>query len=177
MSGASSSLSSAARQSRGRSRRARSPGMRRIGVLIGLAGKRSGNEGATRRHSGRGSNGADGRRAAMSASTIASRRQRGSVSGARERAGRSAARRDPRTIDAGRRRAAAGEPHDPDRVRRRLRSDRLGLCREPGAAGRQSHRACCIRGEHHRQMAGDAQGDRAAPGARRLHRQPQDDRL
>src|SRR6516162_3491868 len=36
--------------------------------------------------------------------------------GARERAGRAATRRDPRKFDAGHRRVAAGEPHDPDRV-------------------------------------------------------------
>ena len=34
-----------------------------------------------------------------------------------------------------------------------------------------------VRGGHHRQVAGDAQGDRAAPGARRSRGQPQDDRL
>ena len=58
-------------------------------------------------------------------------------------------------------------------------SDPIGvrLHREPGAAGRQSHRRAALRGEHHRQVAGDAQGDRAAPGARRARGQSQDDSL
>ena len=44
----------------------------------------------------------------------------GSDAGARERADGAPTRRDPRTFDAGRRRAAAGEPRDPDCVRQRL---------------------------------------------------------
>ena len=75
----------------------------------------------------------------MSASTIALRAGADQVSGARERVGRPATRRDPRTCDADRRRVAAGEPRDSDRVRHRLRPDRLRLHCEPGAAGRQSH--------------------------------------
>jgi ABC transporter substrate binding protein len=38
----------------------------------------------------------------------------------------------------------------------------------------QSHRRHIVRGEHHRQMAGDAQGDRARPRARRFAGQSQD---
>ena len=37
------------------------------------------------------------------------------------------------------------------------------ICREPAAAGRQYHRRDAVRGERHRQVARDAQGDRAAP--------------
>ena len=91
--------------------------------------------------------------------------------GACERAGCPAARCDVHHFDSGHRRAAAGDPRDPDRVRRRLRPDRLGLHCEPGAAGRQSHGSFEFRGEHHRQVAGDAQGDRSTPDARRVHGQ------
>ena len=49
--------------------------------------------------------------------------------------------------------------NDPDRLRWRRRPDRFGLCCELVAARRQSHRPVAIRGGHHRQMAGDAQGN------------------
>ena len=94
-------------------------------------------------------------------------RRRRSVAGARERAGCAATRRDPRAFDAGRCRAAAGEPHDPDRVRQRLRPDRLRLRREPGAAGRQSHGpAACTR------RASSASGWRCSRRSRRASRAP-----
>src|SRR5262245_6516061 len=54
-------------------------------------------------------------------------RQSRSISGARERAGRIAPRRDPRTCDWKRRRVAAGDSRDPDSVRQRLRPDRSRL--------------------------------------------------
>ena len=57
---------------------------------------------------------------------------------------------------------AAGDPHRADRVRAGHRSGRRRLCREPGAAGRQRHRVHPVRIRHEREMAGAAQGDRAA---------------
>ena len=83
-------------------------------------------------------------RVAMSASTIALRRQGRSVSGARERTGRPTTRRDPCTFARRSPPRAAGEPRDPHRVRHRLRPDRLRLHCEPGAARRQYHRLCCM---------------------------------
>ena len=44
---------------------------------------------------------------------------------------------------------------------------------ELGQARGQSHGTVAIRGGHHRQVAGNAQGDRAAPCARRARGQPQ----
>jgi len=81
-----------------------------------------------------------------------------SGTGAREGAGRTTTRRDLRPFNASRRCAAAREQHDPNRVCRRRRSDRLGLYCEPGAAGRQYHRRGAVRSQRHRQMARDAQG-------------------
>ena len=61
---------------------------------------------------------------------------------------------------------AAGDPHRADRVRECRRSGRRRLRRELGAAGRQRHRFHCVRIRHQREMAGVAQGDRAAHDAR-----------
>ena len=82
--------------------------------------------------------------------------QRGSSSAAGQRTGRPATRRDPRTITANRRRVATRDSHDPDRVRRGLRSDRRWLRRQSSAARRKSHGPAAFRGQHHRQVAGDA---------------------
>jgi ABC-type uncharacterized transport system substrate-binding protein len=46
------------------------------------------------------------------------------------------------------------------------RSGRLRVRRQLGATRRKSHRLYELGGEHHRQVAGDAQGDRAKPQAR-----------
>jgi hypothetical protein len=54
------------------------------------------------------------------------------------------------------------EPDDSNRVRGRRRPDRVRICREPAAARRQYHRCDAVRGERHRQVVDDAQGDRAA---------------
>ena len=86
--------------------------------------------------------------------------QPGSDTGARERADRAATRRDPRTFDAGRCRAAAGERRDPDCVRQRLRPGRLGFSGEPGATGRQSHGPADVRGEHTRSTKSTCSGRR-----------------
>ena len=82
--------------------------MRRIGVLMSLPRTiRKCSRGS--RHSGRGLKSSDGRRAAMSASTIALRTASADqAAGARERAGRPATRRDPRAWDCDRRRVASG---------------------------------------------------------------------
>ena len=104
-------------------------------------------------------------------------RQGRSVSAARQGAGRPATRRDLRTIDAGRRRFAAGEPRDPDRIRLGLRPDRLWLHRQSGAAGRQSHGPAALS-----RRASLASGWRCSRRSRRAWRappcgQPQDDPL
>jgi hypothetical protein len=74
---------------------------------------------------------------------------------------------------------ATGDPHHPDRVRGCRRSSRRRLRRDAGAAGRQCHRLYPVRIFHGREMAGAAQGDRAAlsprrgvaaPGCGALHR-------
>ena len=117
------------------------------------------------RRSRQGLESADGRRAQYPHRLSLHGRQRRSGSGARQRVGRPAARRDPRTFDGGRRRVAAGEPHDPDRVRQRLRPDRLGLHREPGAAGRQSHRRAATT-----RRASSANGWRCSRRSRRASR-------
>ena len=50
---------------------------------------------------------------------------------------------------------------------------RRGVCREPGAAGRQHYRFCAVRVRHERKMAGTAQANCAEPetrsGAARSH--------
>ena len=56
----------------------------------------------------------------------------------------------------------AGDPHRADRVRPGRRSGRRRLRRKPGAAGRQRHRLHPVRIRLEREMAGAAQGDRAA---------------
>jgi hypothetical protein len=61
------------------------------------------------------------------------------------------------------RRVAAREPHDADRVRRRRRPDWLRLRCKPAAAGRQYHGRDAVRSHRHRQVARDAQGDCARP--------------
>ena len=61
--------------------------------------------------------------------------------------------------------AAAGYPHHTDRVQQRRRPGRRRLRQEHGAAGRQRHRLYSIRVQLEREMAGDAQGDRAEPDA------------
>src|SRR6516162_6169610 len=82
--------------------------------------------------------------------------QSGPLSVARQRAGSSTTRCALRNCDTDRRGISAGNSHDPDRIRQRLRSGRLRSGREPGAAGRQSHRLATVRGRDHRQMAGNA---------------------
>jgi len=58
-----------------------------------------------------------------------------------------------------------GEPHRPDRIRGYRRPGWRRVCREPSAAGRQRHRLCNLRIFHQREMAGAAQGGRAARDA------------
>ena len=90
---------------------------------------------------------------------------------ARERTGRAAARRDRHAVDTSYRSHATRDQHDPDRLRRSCRPDRFGFRCEFVAARRQSHRPVAIRGEHHRQMAGDAQRNCTKSHARCLCRQ------
>ena len=99
-------------------------------------------------------------------------RQGRPISEARERAGRPGARRDPRPLPADHCGAAAREPRDPDRLRLRVRPDRCRHRRKPGATGWQCDGPDAVRGGHHRQVAGDAQGDRAALGTRCARGQP-----
>ena len=64
---------------------------------------------------------------------------------------------------------AEGEPHRADRVRDRHRSGRRWPSRQPGAARRQHHRLHLVRVRLEREVAGAAQGDRAARDARGGH--------
>ena len=62
----------------------------------------------------------------------------------------------------GRRGLATSQPYRADRVRKCHRSDRARLCLKPGPTGRERHRFHLVRICHGREMAGVAQGDRAA---------------
>ena len=79
--------------------------------------------------------------------------------------GRARAGRHPGPWQRDRGAVAAGDPHRADRVCARPRSGRRRLRRQPGAAGRQRHRFYRVRIRHEREMAGTAQGDRAARDA------------
>src|SRR6516165_7495971 len=65
--------------------------------------------------------------------SLCARQQRRSGAGTGEGTDRAATRRDPRTGDAARRRAAAGDPHDSERVRQSRRPDRVRIRRERAA--------------------------------------------
>ena len=101
----------------------------------------------------------------------------GANSGSRKGAACAATRGNSRECTSRCRRCAARCRHRPNRLRRRLRSRRRGIYQEPCAAGRQSHGPLELRGEYHRQMDGDAQGDRPKPYARRSHGKPAHHRL
>ena len=80
--------------------------------------------------------------------------------------GRARAGRHPGHRQRRRWRRCCRRPARADRVRRRRRSGRRRLRREPGAAGRQRHRLHAVRVQPECEMAGAAQGDRAERDAR-----------
>src|SRR5258705_7809636 len=77
------------------------------------------------------------------------RRQSRSVSSTCERTGCAETRPDRRTIDTCYRSATARYQRDSSCVCQRVGSDRIGVCRQLGAARRQSHRSDAVRGWHH----------------------------
>ena len=111
---------------------------------------RSGNVSPGLRDLGADLNGADGRRAAMSASTFVLRRVALNVMG-RSRKSHSWCRSSP-----------AGQPHDPNRIRYRFRPCRIKVHFQLSAPWGYSYRYAVLRGEHPWQMVGHAQGDRSS---------------
>ena len=139
--------------------------MRRIGVLMNFARGRSGSAAPPR--------GVPARAAAIGLDGGPQRPDRHPLERERCRArsqirGRIGCARAGRHPDRGQsdhRALIAGDPHLADRVRAGRRSGRRRLRRKPGAARRQRHRIHHVRIRHRREMAGTAQGDRAARDA------------